>query len=222
MKKENTAIVAVCRFDVESLGVGLDNKLELEPEKDIDADEFSIPSVYALCIGRITEKGKKSKFIDDKESGTTEKLDACMASGKCVEVYKTFYNSDNTMEYGREIFVPYDITDHPTFKKTSFMSEENPEINEDAYIEVIFRIDGYIKPVYFRCASSWLFKNIQKFMDCLDDIINEYLAEEEIAGFKKIDDALEVEFFNEAGESGFLNFDSSSELINTISSIRFI
>lgn len=213
---------AKCRIDVEKLGLGLKNEIELETDNDLSQFAFSLPEVYALRVGRITCDSKASFFKLDKENDNTKLLDIVLKEGNYVEIPTTTFEDElGTFEYGADIYVPYDVLNHPAKCEDVLIDYEACTECDDIYFEATFHVEGYTKKIYFKKNEHGKLR-LYDFFYILNEYID-YAAEQKIAGLKLTTDGwIEAEFYNDAGISNNLSFEDSFDFFKQVSSIRMV
>ena len=213
---------AKCRMDVQGLGLGLKNELELETDNDLNSFMFSLPDVYALKVGRLVCEFKSSCFKLDKENDNTKLLDRVLEDGNYVEIPTTTFDDEfGTFEYGADIYVPYDVVNHPSQGKNIYVDYEACELNSDLYFEATFYVEGYIKKIYFDRQAVGVMRTCD-FIPLIPDYIDE-ASVKKLAGIKMTTDGwIEAEFYNAAGISNLLSFEDSYDLFKQLSGVRIV
>lgn len=214
---------ARCRFDIESLENGLSNEIILEAMVDLSNDIFTLENVFSYKLGRIDSDGTKiSKFTADKELGNTDLLDEVLASGNYIEFYSHRVMDDGTIDYGRDIYLPYKVLDHPCYKPSVIDFET---YDKEIYIEYVFGTENHTRYMYVNVSKLSDVDNIDKAIDALRD-----LECEDIKGIvyhpydsnSFEEEYYEIEFFDAAGIGKMLTFDYFDDFIETLKSVRFV
>lgn len=211
-----TTFKGLCRCDIEKFDVGLDNELELVLDIDMNKEVLSFPAVYGKYVGRILGDGKtlESNFIQDKNSCSVAALesirDECVIVSKMTEIAEGRYNKVYNM------YVPYDIENHPSGNKTWLHSS-----GKDVYLEITFSKNFLSKYLYIKTGTytKVLQGDIEKNFRRL--VLE--MTDKPEAGFRILPDrSIGVIFYDEAGNEVETFFTDLDMLKAAIVGVRYV
>lgn len=223
-KKDNSTegrkITATCVVDIESLDVGFKNKIELEVKGECWCDRFT------YHIGRIESGGNVKSYLKrDDENGNIDILTKIRENIELIEIPRTVCSrDDHDLKSVVDLFLLYKIDEHSSNISTVIdeFVDNISNVTYDVEYEVLFVAgDGWTR--YLTVPQKTRNMGLVDFVEDLEELLEEYI-EDGTNGFREIEDydGCQVQFYDEAGYSDYLEFSGVSELLSMVNSVRMI
>lgn len=218
-KPENATrtVRARCRGNIERFDIGYSNQIMLAYGLN-----HLLPEVFSYKVGQINTFGKLISFIEkDKKNGNTAILEELIKESWVLKLNKKVKNKDEEVV---NIYVPYDILEHPARKP----SARNIDMKEgkEYYVlcEFLFDAGDAKRYVYFPYTSdgSKPYSPADLFIenDWQEDIMD--WLDKDGVGIGYSGDYLVIDFFDDAGNVCKYEFERDNSFIELFSGFRII
>lgn len=220
-------LTGIAREDLESKGLVLKNKIELE------CKGIAIPDIYADRIGRKNvDTGEFESFFKvDAENGNTEQFDRFRENVTLLEEEHTVFSRETLEEKNViDYYVPYDIQESSKNKPT--VTDEFPESGYliDGYYECEYELlltcgDGLRRLVVSqRTVNVPMISLLSNIEDEIRDILDGFPDEENnfTDVLELVDEHYEIKMFDEYGIPANIEIYHADDFVNMIVSARQI
>ena len=200
---------------------------EIEKVVEIEAKKEWFGHSFGTVVGRIYTDGRvQSFFLHDVEAGKPEWFEMLRESGKLRQRHRRYVNRDTWEEYEcEEFYLMHRVVGHTSEKPTvtDVCVDGCMNVRYEYTYEILLVADGGLKryvtdTVYTEGSGAYCLADV---MSSLEDTFEEWASEEK-KGFRFCDGQLNVDFYDDFGETVDIDFPCVIELLNCINSVRIV
>lgn len=200
---------------------------EIEKVVEIESKKEWFGHSFRTMVGRIYADGRvQSFFRHDIDAGKPEWFEMLRESGKLRQRHRCYINSDTWEKHEcEEFYLMRRIIGHASEKPivTDMCVDESANVKYEYTYEILLVADEELKRYITDTVHT---DGIGAY--CLADVMSSFentfeeWASEEKKGFRFLDGQLNVDFYDDFGETVDIDFSCTSELMNCINSVRIV